>query len=63
MAEPNHRIVISDIDIPFRRLVGFFVKAALAAIPATLIVWLIFVTTWFLLATLFGMAFWPRPAF
>ena len=63
MAEPHHRIVISDIDISFGRLVAFFVKVALAAIPATLIVWLIFVTAWFLLATLFGISFLPRPAF
>ena len=63
MPEPHHRVTVSDIDIPFGRLVAFFVKAALAAIPATIIVWLIFVTAWFLLATLFGMGFWPRPAF
>ena len=62
MADPQHRIVISDIDIPFMRLVALFVKVALAAIPASLIVWLIFVTLWSLLATLFGMGFWPRPA-
>ncbi len=32
-------VTISDIDIPFGRLVMFFVKAGLAAIPATIIVW------------------------
>ena len=62
MIEPQHRIVITDIDIPFTRLVAFFVKATLAAIPAAIIVWLIFVTVWSLLATMFGITFWPRRA-
>jgi uncharacterized RDD family membrane protein YckC len=62
MPEPQHPVIITDIDIPFMRLVAFFVKIALAAIPASLIVWLIFVTLWALLATLFGVAFWPRQA-
>ena len=62
MPEPQHPVIITDIDIPFMRLVAFFVKIALAAIPASLIVWLIFVTVWALLANLFGMAFWPRQA-
>jgi hypothetical protein len=63
MADPQHRIVIGDIDIPFGRLVAFFVKAALAAIPAAIIVWLIMAAMWFVLAMIFGAAFWPRPAF
>ena len=63
MAEPYHRIVISDIDIPFGRLVAFFVKATLAAIPAAIIVWLILMVMWFVVATIFGIAFWPRQAF
>jgi hypothetical protein len=32
------RIVVVDLRIPFTRLVFFFVKAALAAIPAAIIV-------------------------
>ena len=63
MPEPQHPVVISDIDIPFGRLVAFFVKATLAAIPAALIVWLILVVMWFALAMIFGVTFWPRPAF
>ena len=62
MAEPHHRIVISYIDIPFGRLVAFFVKATLAAIPAAIIVWFVLAMMWFLMAGLFGVAFWPRPA-
>jgi hypothetical protein len=38
MPEPGQRIVIVDLRIPFLRLVLFFVKAALAAIPAAIIV-------------------------
>lgn len=39
MADPNsYRVTVTDIDVPFGRLVAFFVKAALAAIPALFIV-------------------------
>ncbi|QFU17294.1 hypothetical protein [Microvirga thermotolerans] len=38
MPEPFQRTVLTDIDIPFASLVPFFVKAALAAIPATFVV-------------------------
>jgi len=34
---PSQRVVLVDLRIPFFRLVFFFVKAALAAIPATII--------------------------
>ena len=62
MPDPQHRIVIGDIDIPFGRLVAFFVKATLAAIPAAIIVWIILMVMWFIAATIFGLAFWPRRA-
>jgi VIT1/CCC1 family predicted Fe2+/Mn2+ transporter len=38
MNGPAQRFVITDLRIPFFRLVLFFVKAALAAIPAAIIV-------------------------
>ncbi len=38
MTETGQRFVIVDLRIPFVRLVLFFVKAALAAIPAAIIV-------------------------
>lgn len=38
MSEPSTRVVIVDIQVPFTRLVAFFVKAAFAAIPAAVIV-------------------------
>ena len=39
---PPQHIVITDIHIPFWRLVGIFVKWALAAIPATIVLMIIF---------------------
>jgi len=46
MAENFQRFVIVDLRIPFVRLVLFFIKAALAAIPAAIFVgFLIMVVT------------------
>ena len=51
MDEDAQRFVIIDLRIPFIRLVMFFVKAALAAIPAAIIVgFLIMVVTAFIAA-------------
>ena len=49
-------VTISDIDIPFGRLVMFFVKAALAAIPATIIVWFIMAFLAMIFSAIFGLA-------
>lgn len=38
MIPSAQRIVVVDLRIPFLRLVLFFVKAALAAVPAAIIV-------------------------
>jgi hypothetical protein len=38
MNEPGERLVIVDVRIPFFRLVLFFIKAALAAVPAAIVV-------------------------
>ena len=57
MPEPQNRITIADIDIPFTRLVAFFVKASLAAIPAAIIVWVVIALFWLVLAAMFG---WQR---
>jgi hypothetical protein len=62
MVEPQHRMTISDIDIPFSRLVAFFVKSALAAIPAAIIVWLVIALIWLVLASIFGPGFWWHRA-
>ena len=45
MAEPETRVTVIDVQIPFWRLVAFLLKVALAAIPAAIlfaiIMWLI----------------------
>ena len=38
----GNQVSIIDIRIPFWRLVMFFVKATIAAIPAAIIVWVIY---------------------
>ena len=57
-APPQH-IVITDIHIPFWRLVGIFIKWALAAIPATMVVTVIFLVVAAVIAGLFA-AFLPN---
>jgi hypothetical protein len=37
-----HRVAIANIDIPFWRMVGILVKWSLAAIPAAIIITIIF---------------------
>ncbi|MBF9234362.1 hypothetical protein [Microvirga alba] len=54
MPEPSSRTVLTDIDIPFGRLAAFFVKVALAAIPATFIVALIFAVVGWIFRLVFG---------
>ncbi len=48
------RIVLVDLRIPFLRLVWFFVKVVLAAIPAAAILGLIFMLVSALIAALAG---------
>ena len=45
-------VTVVDLDIPFGRMVAFFVKASLAAIPAAIIVWVIL---WLIAAVLVGL--------
>jgi len=52
MNSPEYRMTIVDLRIPFWRLVAFFVKSALAAIPAAIILMLIFA----LLGAVIGIA-------
>ena len=57
-ATPQH-IVITDIHIPFWRLVGIFVKWALAAIPATIVLMIIGMVVAMVIGGLFA-AFLPN---
>jgi len=52
--EPNTRTTLSDIDIPFGRLVVIFIKWSLAAIPAAIIVSIILSVLVAVFAGLFG---------
>ena len=52
-------VVITDLRIPFLRLVLFFVKAGLAAIPAAIIVSLIVMV----LAAIIAVALGGNPTF
>lgn len=54
MTDPNRNIVLSDIDIPFGRLVILFIKFGLAAIPAGIVVWLIMVIVFAILGGVLG---------
>jgi hypothetical protein len=50
----DRNVTVTDIRIPFWRLVAFFVKATLAAIPATIFVMIIFAVLGALFAYLAG---------
>jgi hypothetical protein len=54
MNDSAQRIVIVDLRIPFVRLVLFFIKAALAAIPAAIIVGFLLMLATALFAGLIG---------
>jgi len=47
--------VVTDIDIPFLRMVMIFVKVYLAMIPALILVGLVFVGIIFALGGVFGL--------
>jgi hypothetical protein len=55
MNGPGQSVTIVDIDIPFTRLVGIFIKWGIAAIPATIALSVIFSIFFSLLAGLFGV--------
>jgi hypothetical protein len=55
------RTTITDIDIPFGRLIVIFIKFGLAAIPAAIVVSIIVTLIGVVLSAIFGtgfMAFW-----
>ena len=56
----EHAVVVTDIDIPFGRLVLFFFKAGLAAIPATIAVWIVLALIMGAVGALFGGGPWWR---
>jgi hypothetical protein len=52
---PPQRIVISDVDIPFWRLVVIFIKWTIAAIPAVIVVTILMAVVTGIITMLFGM--------
>jgi hypothetical protein len=52
---PVERTVITDIDIPFGRLVAILIKWTFAAIPAAIIVWLIMMVIVGVIGSIFGL--------
>lgn len=61
MNDQGQRVTVVDIDIPFARLVGIFIKWGIAAVPAiialSVIFSLVFSALWGLLG--FGMMHGP----
>jgi hypothetical protein len=51
------RTVVTDIDIPFGRLIAIFIKLGLAAIPAAIVVSIIVTLIGFALSAIFGTGF------
>ena len=58
-AQPSgrQRTIVTDIDIPFGRLIIIFIKFGLAAIPAAIVVSIIVTLIGFLLSAIFGTGF------
>lgn len=52
------RVTLVDFDVPFLRLVFFFVKASLAAIPAAIIVGFVLMLFGVLLRAVLGFGHW-----
>jgi hypothetical protein len=59
-ATAKYRVTVEAIDIPFTKLVMFFVKAGLAAVPAAIILMIVFMLFGALLHGLFGMGYGGR---
>jgi hypothetical protein len=51
----DNRITITDIDIPFGRMVMIFVKVVLASIPAMILIYLILGAIALGISLLFGL--------
>jgi hypothetical protein len=62
MSEMQHsggmqRTTLTDIDIPFGRLIVIFIKFGLAAIPAAIVLSILFMLVGILLAAILGPGF------
>jgi hypothetical protein len=50
----DNRITVTDIDIPFGRMIGIILKLMLASIPAILLFYLVFFGIAILFSAFFG---------
>ena len=59
LAQPGRQqpTTVTDIDIPFGRLIVIFIKFGLAAIPAAIVVSILVTLISFLLSAVFGTGF------
>jgi hypothetical protein len=51
---PVGAVILTEIQIPFWNLVGLLVKVALAAVPASIILFVIYAVLWAITLGLFG---------
>jgi len=62
-ASGAQRTVLTDIDIPFGRLVAIFIKLGLAAIPAAIVVAIVWGIIVLMLTAIFGAGMWGTGMF
>ena len=58
MTPPGNPVTVVDIDIPFVRLVGIFIKWGIAAIPAAIAISVIMSIVFSLIFGVFGFSGW-----
>jgi hypothetical protein len=58
MTPPGNPVTVVDIDIPFLRLVGIFIKWGIAAIPAAIAISVIMSIVFSLIWGVFGFGAW-----
>lgn len=61
MNDQGQRVTVVDIDIPFTRLVGIFIKWGIAAVPATIALSAIFSLIFSLLWGILGFGAMKLP--
>lgn len=61
MNDQGQRVTVADIDIPFTRLVGIFIKWGIAAVPATIALSVIFSLVFSLLWGILGFGAMKLP--
>lgn len=55
---PVGAVILTEVSSPFWDMVMLLVKVAIAAIPASIIVFLVYLALWALLWSVFGVGAW-----